>query len=139
VLGDRLERVRVAEPRRLVRGQGVDDEVGDLRVAGPQPGDDTRDVPLADRPGDRGEPRLDEVLLAGLQVDGTALAHELRDEGEVRSLQGHVVTAAAEADRESAFASAGPIWGSGRILSASPAPATAPGIPQTTLVASSWT
>ena len=39
--------------------------------------------------GERRQPGLDEVLLAGLQVDGAALAHELGDEGEVGRGQGH--------------------------------------------------
>ncbi len=58
-------------------------------VAVAQPGHQTGDVLLAQRAGDRGEPGLDQVLLARLQVDRAALADHLGDEREVRRGQGH--------------------------------------------------
>ena len=118
VAGERLERVGVAEPGRLVRGERVHDLLAQARVAAPQPGDQAADVGLPDRAGDRGQPRLDQVLLARLQVDRAALPHHRGDEQEVGLGQAHRVTpsgcgARAEPARPRAAPIAGPTWSSG--------------------------
>src|ERR1044071_3142993 len=95
------------------------------------------DVGRADRPGDRDEPRLDQVFLARGQDDRRLLADQGGDERELRLGQGHRATAAGRPVFTRLIRTAA-IRSSGSTSSARLAPTTAPGMPQTTEVASSW-
>src|SRR3954468_22865616 len=143
--GERGELVAVAEPRGLVRRQRLDDLP---RAVGAGPGahrlDVLRDVGDAHLPGDGQQPRLDEVLLARLQHDRALLVHERADPVETGGGEGHRGPPARMAPVRAWTPARWRLMASGmrsrgRISSARPACAMAPGIPQTTEVGWSWT
>ena len=138
------ERVHVAEERRLVGRHRLDDEVAQ-RSAG-------RASQLVDQPGDalgaalaheRQQAGLDQVLLAALQHDGGALPHHGADVLEVVRREAHdrdhppAPTAVRPRATRRVMALATAV--TGRTSGVRPAWTTAPGMPQTTEVASSWT
>src|SRR4051812_9650418 len=143
--GERGERVTVTEPRGLVGGQRLDDLPGAVGAGlGAHRLDVLRDVGDALPAGDRQQPRLDEVLLARLENDGALLVHERTDPVEAGGGEGHRGPPAGMAPvrawtpaRWRLMASG--MRSSGRVSSARPAWAIAPGIPHTTEVAWSCT
>ncbi len=140
---ERAERLRVPEPRRLVGRQRVHDAPALLEVGTPlQRGHVVLDVPGTGAAGERQETGLDEVLLPGAQDDGGLAPDKVTDVVERCGCEGHASPRLAPAvgvrrDTRSTMAAA--TAGRGSTSSASPAPATAPGIPQTTDVSASWT
>ena len=83
-LAERLERVQVAEERRLGGHHRLDDlllqAIGERRA---QQADQVADRVQLQLAHDRRQPGLDQVLLAVLQDDRAALAEQLADEVEV--------------------------------------------------------
>src|ERR671913_1255069 len=138
----------VAEPRCLVCCHRLDHLLvqGTLGRAA-ESGDEPVETILPAGPDDRQQAGLDEVLLPGLEGDRRAAMDELADVGEVGRGDAHELAPAPSRElgeapsraRRSALTRSAAIAGSGRIRSARPAVATAPGIPQTIEVASSWT
>src|SRR5207237_2820134 len=106
--------------------------------------DELRDVGDAPLPGDRQQARLDEVLLARLENDGALLVHERADPVEAGGGEGHRGPPAKMAPVRACTPArcllmASGMRSSGRVSSARPACAIAPGMPQTTEVAWSCT
>src|SRR5690606_24894731 len=81
---------------------------------------------------ERTEPGLDEVLLAGAELDRTVRADEVAHVGEGLGGYGHGRVPEVAAARAWAMVPTGSTWW------ACPAVVTAPGIPHTTDVCSSW-
>src|SRR6202035_269095 len=125
-----IERNLVAEEKGLVGGHRLDhfrrDRLGaglDLRH---QLGDPRQS--LLSR--QRDQPAFDQILLVGGQVETGTLLQELA--------QKFVVQRRHERSPANSRTSFGAIWLSGRMAAQMPAFAAAPGIPHTTLEASSW-
>src|SRR5690606_34065243 len=133
VLAERLEGRAVAEPRGLVGGQGLDDGVErtPVETTAPQRPDVGVDVGRRSGARERQDARLDQVLLAPVEVDRAASPHEV---GHVlEALRGDAHRAVLVGSWVTSRASVGPMSGSGRTRCAWPAVATAPGMPHTTL------
>jgi hypothetical protein len=132
--------VAVAEPGGLVGGQRLHHGLAEPLVAPAQQTDQAGDVGLADRADDRRQPRLDQILLAGLEIDRAPLAHHLGDEAEVRGRSGS--SRAPDRRRTGRQQGGGQLAGH---LRQRDDPVGLPGgrhgarHPQTTLVCSSWT
>src|SRR5918998_3980157 len=147
--GEGGERVAVPEPRRLVRGQRLDDPAGRLRAGpGADRVDQLADVGQAHGAGDGQQPRLHQVLLARSEHDRALPVHQLAHPVEARRSEGHRRPPAGAVAAARAGETVGPVMrrviasatrSSGSTSSAKPAVATAPGLPHTTEVAWSWT
>src|SRR5690242_8030093 len=143
-LSQRVEGVLVAEERRFVGCHRLDDRSREYRFTTLEPFDQRADTgePVLLR--DREKPRLDEVLLAWFQHDRGVLANERAEVVEVRRRERRrshddaprsALAGARPRKRRITISSA--TRPSGISLDAIPACTTAPGIPHTTLVASS--
>src|SRR5258708_1610364 len=125
-----LERHLVAEEERLVCRHGLD-HFDNERLGGgaPEPGDEASKIeqPFAAR--DRQKPALDQIMLLGRQHETGARLQELAQ--IVVVLWRHE---RAPKNRRESF---GAICSSGSTAEQTPAATAAPGMPQTTLVASS--
>src|SRR5262249_46401458 len=141
-LAERLEAPRVAEEARLVGGHRLHhlavEAVPSLRA---QPGDQLLERRAALLARDRNETRLGEVLLALVENDARTLAHQPPHEIEVAREEAHRIRPSATPGTvrpaHARCTIAPGIAGSASTSSAIPARKTAPGMPQTTLVASS--
>src|SRR6266540_2634155 len=144
LLAQRLPERRVAEEQRLVGGDrldhlGVQRAVAEAAELGDQVGHGAHAL-LAHQPG---QPRLDQVLLAGLQHDGRLLPHQPAQVVELEGGHAHVPcsppssgsAARGRPGVSTRWRSSAARRSSGTTWSAMPASATSPGMPQTTELA----
>src|SRR5215813_4098851 len=124
-----IEGYLVAEKKCLVGGHRLN-HLGDERLATAlYPGDELADAGMSGLVRERNQAAFDQILLVGGQIETRALLQELTQILIVRGRHDR-----SPANRRSSF---GAIWFRGRIAAQIPACAAAPGMPHTTLVASS--
>src|SRR5439155_25251234 len=126
--GQRGERLAVAEPRGLVGGERVHDLAVQIRLrALLGPADELGHRRQARLAGQREEPGLDQVLLAGVEDDGRIPPHQAADVRELLRREAHRVTSVWRGPRARTDVRAIrwlAISGNGRTASASPASVT---------------
>src|SRR6185437_11327265 len=125
-----IERHLVAEEERLVGGHRLD-HVGCQRLSAVlQLLHQLRQSRQAGLARQRDQPAFDQILLVRREIEAGALLQQLAQELVIERRHDR-----SPAKKRTSF---GAIWLSGRTAAQMPALAAAPGMPQTTLVASSW-